>query len=320
MARHKRGRMALYEVMSKARDKPGYGRTMDKIREQRGPEAEVDEVVEVEEEQTKAVEPETKDAGAKTKDTEAEKPAKVKCRAPGESLTEVPIYDAPDDEEPDDTAVAKSVRWWRKPRIAQIYAGRIEFSMPYQLAIAVFLALVLAVLAAFQLGQRYYMMTSGSGAGVGVEGQVVEEAGPGPLVNEDEGKVRSELSLSAAGNASGEREENTTETSQTTRPPVSKPAVAGGSNAIVMAQVSRDKRADLEQAQQYFEKAGISTELVSRAGSYFLQTTARFSASSSDAAEALKKVKQVGAKYEAPPGYATFAPHLFQDAYLMKVE
>jgi hypothetical protein len=33
-----------------------------------------------------------------------------------------------------------------------------------------------------------------------------------------------------------------------------------------------------------------------------------------------EKIKKIGPGYEAPPGYETFRPNLFQDAYGMKVE
>src|SRR4030042_5263928 len=44
-------------------------------------------------------------------------------------------------------------RWLNKPRIAQFNAGRIELSVPYQIAIAMLLGLVLLILVAFRLGQ-----------------------------------------------------------------------------------------------------------------------------------------------------------------------
>ena len=39
---------------------------------------------------------------------------------------------------------------WKKPRIIQVNAGRIEFSVPYQIAIALLLGLLLLILAAFR--------------------------------------------------------------------------------------------------------------------------------------------------------------------------
>lgn len=294
MARQKRGKMALYEVMSKARNKPGYGRTMDKIREQRGPQGEIDELVEEEE------------------TTEAAPPEVVETAEPVEQpVVEAPVRDAVSEESSDDEISQKSVRWSRKPRIAQINAGRIEFSMPYQLAIALFLGLVLAVLSAFQLGQRYYMITSGTETG-GQESDIGEPE-PQPLVNQSENNVRAEYELDGSAGTPTESGNGRADTNKTTKPPA-----LGGSNSIVLVQ--SQKRADLEPVVTHFSAAGISTEIVPRGSSYFLQTTERYDASSSRTQEALANIKKVGLEYEAPPGYPTFAPHRFQDAYLMKVE
>ena len=98
MAR-KRGKKALYEVMSKARNKPGYGRTLKKMSSKKP----VDQKDEPVTNQKSAADVETSKAAAK---------------------------------------------WWRKPRIVQFNVGRIEFSMPYQLAVALVLGFVLLVLAA----------------------------------------------------------------------------------------------------------------------------------------------------------------------------
>ena len=297
MARQKRGKMALYEVMSKARNKPGYGRTMDKIREQRGPQDEVDELVEEEE------------------TTEAAPPEVVETTEPVEQpLVEAPAREIVPEEDSENETSQKSVRWSRKPRIAQINAGRIEFSMPYQLAIALFLGLVLAVLSAFQLGQRYYMITSGTETG-GQQSNIGEPEPQPPQVvgNQSENNVRAEYELNGSSGTPIESGNGQTDTNKTTSPPVS-----GGSNAIVLVQ--SQKRADLEPVVTHFSAAGISTEIVPRGSSYFLQTAERYDASSSRTQEALANIKKVGLEYEAPPGYPTFAPHRFQDAYLMKVE
>ncbi len=51
--------------------------------------------------------------------------------------------------------VSSVVRWIRKPRFVQFIAGRVEFSVPYQLGIAILLAVVLVVVVAFRLGERF---------------------------------------------------------------------------------------------------------------------------------------------------------------------
>ena len=46
------------------------------------------------------------------------------------------------------------VRWVRKPGFVQFNAGRIEFSIPYQVGIAIALGILLAAVVLFRLGQR----------------------------------------------------------------------------------------------------------------------------------------------------------------------
>jgi hypothetical protein len=53
------------------------------------------------------------------------------------------------------TGVSSVVRWIRKPRFVQFNAGRVEFSVPYQLGIAILLGMVLVVVVAFRLGERF---------------------------------------------------------------------------------------------------------------------------------------------------------------------
>jgi len=114
MAR-KRGKKALYEVMSKARKKPGFGRTLEKMLPEKPVAKKEEEVVEV----------------AVTKRSEA-------------------------DVETSKTAA----KWWRKPRVVQFNVGRVEFSMPYQLGVALVLGSILLIVVAFKLGQIYYLTDS----------------------------------------------------------------------------------------------------------------------------------------------------------------
>ncbi len=44
--------------------------------------------------------------------------------------------------------------WPKRPRIVQFNAGKIEISIPYQVAIALLLGVILLVLVAFRLGQK----------------------------------------------------------------------------------------------------------------------------------------------------------------------
>jgi len=126
MARYRRGKMALYEVMSKARLKRGYGRTLEKVRTDQDGEA---EPVVDKEESVVAEEAAVTDAAAVREDS-----AVADSGAAG--------------------MPGASFQWRRKPRVVQYNSGRIELSIPYQIGIALVLGLVALVLIAYQAGQR----------------------------------------------------------------------------------------------------------------------------------------------------------------------
>jgi len=66
----------------------------------------------------------------------------------------------------------------------------------------------------------------------------------------------------------------------------------------------------------------VPTEIVERGSYYFLLTTTRYFGfgAGSDRAAALQRIKEIGAKYKAPPGYESFRPNLFRDAYSEKIK
>lgn len=248
MARN-RGKKSLYEVMSKARLKPGYGKA-----------------------------------------------------------TEQPPPEQPDEEEPttETTSVAKPeglAQWWRKPRVVQFNAGRIEFSIPYQLAVAVFLGLILLVLAVFRLGQFTYLRKQGT---------VVSDE---EIRNVGQGNETGREAVEARKKPGAEKK---------ILPGTEKigPAKSTGNNVIVL--VEYKARADLVPVQEHFAGYGIETEIVLENGRYFLVTKDRYknpSTAGTDGYKVLQKIKEVGAKYKgkAPEGYETFAPNFFSDAYGKKV-
>jgi hypothetical protein len=260
--------MALYEVMSKARLKPGFGRTMEKIREQAA-----------------AAEPETEKpvTEAVTKPTTEEK-----------TLVE---------ENTPEAQPKAAVQWWRKPRTVQLNAGRIEFSIPYQLAIVFILALVLLVLAAFRLGQSSYInkqaVTSNPSVKVPLKPQV-----PQPATDRKQTPP-----------VSKDVSPNTTASAST--------GGAGKNNVIVL--VEYKARADLVPVQAHFAEFGIETEIVTAGGRYLLITKNKYdnpSTTGTDGYAIRQKIIEVGAKYKgkAPEGYETFAPNFFKDAYGKRVD
>lgn len=255
MAR-KRSKKALYEVMSKARSKPGYGRTLKKMRLKKPVEQKGEPVTN----QNSAADVETSKAAAK---------------------------------------------WWRKPRIVQFNFGRIEFSMPYQLAVALVLGLILLVMASFWLGQKYYL----------TDQRATGSAEEMPQINR-ENPIEQEVADTMEPPAP--IEDSTLLENEELEPVKLKPM---GNNVIVL--VGFGARADLVPVRDHFTEYGIETEIVMENGRYFLQTKDRYDnpgTRGTDGYKALQEIIKVGAKYKAPPNFEPFAPHFFSDAYGKKVK
>lgn len=246
MVRKKR-KKALYEVMSKARDKPGFGRTLEKMRPKRSDEGK------------SAVNAETSKATA---------------------------------------------RWMRKPRIVQFNFGRIELSMPYQLAVALVLGLILLVLAAFRLGQYYYL----------TEQRTIGSAEETPKINRTTPMERDATDIRKP--PAPVEDSTLLDEVKPTQPK------STGNNVIVVQQWG--VRADLVPVQSYFAENDIDTEIVMENGRYFLRTKNRYDNNpktpGTDGYKVLQEIIKVGAEYKAPPGFGTFAPNFFSDAYGMLVE
>jgi len=261
--------MALYEVMSKARIKPSYGQTLEKLRA---------------EAQAQEPEADAEQAAAGQADARLAEPASAETTRAVE--------------------VAKGgVRWRRKPRVVQFNAGRIEFSLPYQLAIAMMLGLVVLVLVAFRAGELSAGVSELPAGGPAGPARTVGEIGP-------PAGTRPAQSPRTAG-------------PQPTRTTDGAPAGRrGGDNVIVLVQ--HNSPVDLVPVQAHFAGYGIDTEIVKWDGKYFLITKDRYTSfgPGGDGYEAKKRIAEIGAKYKgkAPEGYEKFAPHYFSDAYGKKVE
>lgn len=254
MARN-RGKKALYEVMSKARQKPGYGRSLEKMP--------------------------PKAAGKNGPDVES--------KSAGETSKGM-------------------VRWSRRPRLVQYNDGRIEFAMPYQVAIALALALILVILASYRLGQfSYQPKEQGPAQPSGLMRQVERE-------NRTE---RATVELPPSPPAPVENTPARTESIETN----AESAEPKGNNVIVL--VEYRSPADLGPVQAHFEEHGITTEIRMRNGRYFLQTVDRYDnpdRPGTDGYTAKQKIIEIGKQYQAPSGYESFAKNLFSDAYGKKVE
>jgi hypothetical protein len=216
-----------------------------------------------------------------------------------------PDQGAPEVEQKGVAGVPKSTaKWWRKPRIVQLNAGRIEFSIPYQIAIVLLLGFIFMIIAAYRLGQSSYPTQQ-------QKQQVVQSE---PEQRDADSERTIEQASSDIMRALVPAEDTATKTE------VAEPVEPTGNNVIVLVQYH--SLPDLAPVQAHFAEHGIELEIDPQQGSYFLQTVQRYdnpSKPGTDGYKALQKIKEVGRKYKAPEGYETFASNLFQDAYGKKV-
>jgi hypothetical protein len=229
-----------------------------------------------------------------------------------------PAQQAAEAEQKPSSGVPKSAaKWRRKPRIVQLNAGRFEFSMPYQMAVAFVLVFVLLIIAAYRFGQ------SSGPAGRRQAGE------PGNASRETAGQTPAERAMtdvpqSAAASEAGPVSQDKTSTQDVTpKTEAAEPAKPEGDNVIVLVQY--DSLPDLAPVQAHFSEYGIETEIVAERGHYFLQTKERYDnpeRPGTDGYKAKQRIAEVGAKYKgkAPAGYETFAPRYFSDAYGKKVD
>jgi len=243
MARNRK-RKSLYEVMSRTRHKSRYGKTLERLRQ--------------------------------------EKPDKTE-----------PTTAKADTAMPQETA-----QWWRRPKLIQFNAGRIEIIIPYQLAIALLLGLILLILIAFRLGQ------------------IGQKAANSPA------KMQKTSQINSAGRDTANTMQTLTSSEKILLGAEKvEPAKPTGNNRIVI-QTYR-LRTHLEPVKQYFAQLGIETEIRRMGDTYYLVTINKYenpNRPGTDGYRARQVIVEVGAKYQAPPGYETFGPKPFHDAYGMKFD
>ena len=149
MARN-RGKKALYEVMSKAKVKPGAGKIVEPLHPKKA------------EEQLR------------------------------QNRNEQPVVEKPQ----------AATQWWTKPRMMQLHAGRIEFSLSYQIAIAIVLGLIALALIIFRLGQYSYRAQRQA---AGPAGRTTNNAGINPTRQGNTNRTPAANAASASGCAPSER-------------------------------------------------------------------------------------------------------------------
>ena len=195
-----------------------------------------------------------------------------KERPAGESTTRIP---------------ERVARWPKRPRIVQFNAGKIEVSIPYQVAIALLLGVILLVLIAFRLGQK-------------------AKSEQGATTSNVERAVKTGESSSKVPNLSAVE----------TKKPAAAVEKPKGNNRIVI-QTYR-LRTHLEPVKQYFARFGIETEIKKIGDWYYLVTKDKYEnpeKSGTDGYFAKQKIIELGAEYKAPQGYETFGSKPFHDAY-----
>ena len=214
------------------------------------------------------------------------------------------------------------VRWARKPSVVQFNAGRIEFSMPYQLGIAVLLGAILVVVLAFRLGERVGGRET-KNPQAGLPGQRTAETGganratPVPVATK---QASSGQAHSTSSGQAGVVVKQATPTTVTTGAAKQDAATIGRNRIVIqMYQV----RSHLEPAKEYFDRMGVATEIIEKNNWYYLVTKNRYDnidKSGSEGFLAKQKVIELGAGYKAPPGFETFGPKPFSDAFGMRFE
>jgi hypothetical protein len=198
------------------------------------------------------------------------------------------------------------VRWVRKPGVVQFNAGRIEFSIPYQVGIAVALGVLLAAVVLFRLGQRVgsNVVPAGAAARQAVVKPVESKPAAPKTVTQDAPVV-------------------TQPTAQDTPAPavVTNQPASTGRNRIVLK--IYQVRSHLEPAKEYFDKMGVATEIIEKGNWYYLVTKNKYDnpdKAGTDGYLAKQKIIELGAGYKAPVGFETFGPKPFSDAFGMRFE
>jgi hypothetical protein len=190
----------------------------------------------------------------------------------------------------------RAVQWPRRPRIVQFNAGRIEISIPYQLAIAFLLGIILLVLVVYRVGE-----------GVGESAAKKQKNNPGRLLNQN--------------NTAGQGQNTNTDRKMLSNNGKDKVAESKGNHRIVIQ--TYEVRAHLDPVQRYFNQSGIETEIRTIDGKYCLVTKKKYEnpqKQGTDGYAAKQKIIELGAQYKAPPGYETFGVKSFESAYGRKFE
>ena len=198
--------------------------------------------------------------------------------------------------------VQSVVRWAIRPSIVQFNAGRIEFSIPYQVGIAVVLGVLLVAVVLFRLGER-----------VGSREVAANAPAAKPVVNRPVAP------------------KPTAQDTPVVKQPTAQDTSAAGVGANQPTSTGRNRivlkiyqvRSHLEPAKEYFDKMGVATEIIEKNNWYYLVTKNKYDnpeKAGTDGYQAKQKIIEIGSGYKAPVGFESFGPKPFSDAFGMRFD
>lgn len=188
--------------------------------------------------------------------------------------------------------------WPPQRRPVTAISGRIEFSLPYTMAVMAVIVAILICVAMFKVGQ-----ISGSNAekaAVSAEKAEFDEDFDKEQVFDEEDKT---VAAQAKARIEKKKEDRI--------------LLAPVGDHIIIIAMCADSR-DLDPVKEYFADYEIETLIDKRGGDYFLVTKKKFQSpkkAGTDGNIVLKRIKQIGRNYVAPDGYHGFGATPFQDAY-----
>ncbi len=191
----------------------------------------------------------------------------------------------------------KFAPWPTKPKPFQLNAGRIEISLPYQIAIAVPFVVILLLLITYRLGQY---------------------ASPHAKTSDATLDKKSPVSSNSVTIISQPPQQPKLTATQSPQP---LPTEQTGNNRIVIQ--TYKLRSHLEPVKQYFAQFDIATEILQVGDWYYLVTKNKYDNPQKPGTSgfyARQKIIELGANYKAPPGFEPFGDKPFSDAFGMKFD
>ncbi len=215
---------------------------------------------------------------------------------------------------------------WLRPRPIQLNEGRVEISVPYHVGVIVAVVLLMVVLVAYRLGQA---RQGGPASGAGGQGQpAVNPSGTTNL------PVRTPPQNPAMPNV--DRTPTNTLVAPSSAQQNIVPARVQGDNCIVLARSKTKENFDpvvkhfadygvrvlplpIDLIRKVLVEQGLNPAVLPSGDGYLLVTSDYFT--SEDVPKMKQRIAELGKLYKgkAPSGFESFAPNYFSDAYGMKI-